>query len=52
MKQALQQQLEAVRAELKCKRVTFSHAKFRYELEVPAEFVKGNRKPKAFEFTS
>ena len=34
------------------RRVDFSHAKFRYELEVPVEHVRGNKKPKNFEFTS
>ena len=30
----------------------FSHAKFRYELEIPERYVKGNKKPKEYEFTS
>jgi DNA mismatch repair protein MSH6 len=34
------------------RRVQFSHAKYRYELEIPAEHVKGNKKPVEFEFTS
>ena len=32
--------------------ITYSHAKFRFEIEVPAELVKGTRKPADFEFTS
>lgn len=28
------------------------HIKFRYELEIPVELVKGNKKPKEFELTS
>lgn len=36
----------------KDKRVQFSHAKFRYEIEVPLDYVKGNKKPMSFEFTS
>lgn len=34
------------------RRITYSHAKHRYELEVPVEHVKGNKKPSNFEFTS
>ena len=30
----------------------WSHAKYRYEVEVPEELVAGNRKPEEFEFTS
>lgn len=36
----------------KDRRVTYSHAKFRYEIEVPVEFVEGKKKPQEFEFTS
>lgn len=52
IKQELDHYLNTIRAQLKCKRINYSHAKFRYELEIPSEFVKGNRKPKEFEFTS
>lgn len=34
------------------RRIDYSHAKFRYELEIPSEHVRGNKKPKNFEFTS
>jgi DNA mismatch repair protein MSH6 len=44
--------LEEVRKDLKCRQIAFSHAKFRFELEVPSELVKGNRKPAHLEFTS
>ena len=30
----------------------FSHAKYRYELEIPSDLVKGAKKPDDFEFTS
>ena len=30
----------------------YSHAKFRYELEIPERYVKGNKKPADFEYTS
>jgi len=36
----------------KDKRINYSHAKFRYELEIPCEIIKGNKKPDDFEFTS
>lgn len=34
------------------RRINFSHAKYRYELEIPQEHVAGNKKPDHFEFTS
>jgi len=34
------------------KRVNWSHAKYRYELEIPEEYVTGKKKPEDFEFTS
>lgn len=37
---------------LKDKRVHYTHTKYRYELEVPTELVRGDKKPKEFEFTS
>jgi DNA mismatch repair protein MSH6 len=33
-------------------RIQFSHAKYRYELEIPSELVNGAKKPDDFEFTS
>ena len=33
-------------------RIEYSHAKYRYELEVPCELVAGNKKPRDFELTS
>jgi DNA mismatch repair protein MSH6 len=36
----------------KDRRISFSHAKTRYEIEIPEEHVKGNKKPKEFEFSS
>ena len=36
----------------KDRRICFSHAKCRYEIEIPKEHVKGTKKPKDFEFTS
>ena len=32
--------------------IEYSHAKYRYEVEIPAELVSGNLKPEDFEFTS
>lgn len=37
---------------MKDKRINWSHAKYRYELEIPEELVKGKKKPDDFEFTS
>jgi len=34
------------------KRINWSHAKYRFEVEVPAELVEGKQKPADFEFTS
>ena len=34
------------------RRITFSHAKNRYEIEIPEEYVKGNLKPEEFELQS
>ena len=52
-KAALDAYLEVVRGRFKERRsISYSHTKFRYELEVPAELVKGSRKPADFEFTS
>lgn len=34
------------------RRLNYSHAKARYELEVPEELVRGNKKPREFELTS
>jgi DNA mismatch repair protein MSH6 len=34
------------------KRINWSHAKYRYELEIPQEMVEGKKKPENFEFTS
>ena len=34
------------------RRINWSHAKYRYELEIPQEYVDGKKKPEDFEFTS
>lgn len=44
--------LKKVREMFKDKRINFSHAKYRYELEIPEDLVKGGKKPTNFEFTS
>ena len=44
--------LDAMRNMMNCKKINYSHAKYRYELEIPSEVVKGNKKPKDFEYTS
>jgi len=52
IKAALEDFLEEMRSRFKCRKIAFSHAKFRFELEIPADIVKGNKKPADFEFTS
>jgi len=46
--------LDRIRARFgnKGKNIAFCHSKFRYEVEVPEELVKGNNKPADFEYTS
>ena len=34
------------------RRINWSHAKYRYELEIPSEYVEGKKKPDDYEFTS
>lgn len=34
------------------RRICFSHAKMRFEVEIPEEHVRGNKKPRDFEMTS
>ena len=34
------------------RRINWSHAKYRYELEIPQECVEGKKKPEEYEFTS
>lgn len=34
------------------RRINWSHAKYRYELEIPQEMVEGKKKPEDYEFTS
>lgn len=34
------------------RRINWSHAKYRYELEIPQEYVEGKKKPEDYEFTS
>lgn len=53
VKEQLSDYLAQVRAQFKCNsQINFSHAKFRYELEIPTELVKGSRRPDDFELTS
>ena len=52
IKNKLDMYLDHIRELLNNKKINFSHAKYRYELEVPEDLVKGNKKPKDFEFTS
>lgn len=44
--------MKQVQQRFKDRRICFSHAKMRYEIEMPEEHVKGNRKPDDFELTS
>jgi DNA mismatch repair protein MSH6 len=41
-----------VRRQFKDENIKFSHAKYRYELEIPEDLVKGDKKPQNYEFTS
>jgi len=52
IKADLNRYLEVIRTKMNNKRIGWSHAKYRYEIEIPVELVKGNKKPKDFEFTS
>ena len=44
--------LGEVRDSFNDERINWSHAKYRYELEIPIEIVEGDKKPEHFEFTS
>ena len=53
----IKQELDAYLIEIRRRfdrdrRINFSHAKFRYEIEMPTEHVQGKKKPEDFEFTS
>ena len=48
----LEQYLDKIRNQFKERRIQFSHAKNRYEIEIPDELVKGGKKPKDFELVS
>ena len=52
IKLRLDEVLQQVRQQFKDKRVAWSHAKYRYELEIPEALVGGKLKPEHFEFTS
>ena len=46
-------QLESIRERFQeHKKINWSHAKYRYEVEIPHELVEGKKKPNDFEFTS
>ena len=44
--------LKEIVKRFKDRRICFSHTKNRYEIEIPQEHVKGNKKPKEFELVS
>jgi DNA mismatch repair protein MSH6 len=53
IKAKLEALLNQVRARFRdTRRINWSHAKYRYEIEVPQEYVEGKKKPAEFEFTS
>eukprot|EP00347_Sterkiella_histriomuscorum_P021958 403332180 len=52
VKQKLESYLQQIRSQFKDRRINWSHAKYRYELELPAELIDGKKKPADFEFTS
>ena len=52
IKQELDDYLKDIQGKFKDRKICFSHAKNRYELEIPEYHVKGNKKPKDFELVS
>ena len=52
IKAKLDAYLQTIVQKFKDRRIAFSHAKNRYEIEVPEEHIKGNRKPPEFELCS
>ena len=52
IKGELDEFLQGIQRRYKDRRICFSHAKNRYEIEIPEEHVKGAKKPKEFELTS
>jgi DNA mismatch repair protein MSH6 len=52
VKAELDEYLEQVKSKFKERRIVYSHAKDRYSIEIPEDHVKGNKKPKEFEFSS
>lgn len=52
IKGELDDYLKSVQTNFKDKRICFSHAKNRYEIEIPEHHVKGNKKPREFELVS
>ena len=41
-----------MRKKLKCNKITYAHAKHRYELQIPEYLVLGNKKPDFLDFSS
>ena len=54
IKTKLDKYLDEIRAQFgdDKQQITWSHAKYRYELEIPSVLLEGNQKPENFEFTS
>ena len=52
IKAKLEEYLTEMKSQFKDRRLCYSHAKQRYELEVPEDLVKGKRKPHDFELMS
>ena len=52
IKAELDAYLETIKQKLGFKKINYVNIKFIYELEIPVELVKGNKKPKEFELTS
>lgn len=52
IKNQLEEYLDKIKNQFKERRIQFSHAKNRYEVEIPDDLVKGNNKPKDYELVS
>ena len=54
VKGKLDKYLEEIRKQFSDEKqqIGWSHAKYRYELEIPSVLLEGNQKPENFEFTS
>ncbi|CAD8188495.1 unnamed protein product [Paramecium pentaurelia] len=49
---SLQDELEKWKKKLKCPDIVYTHARIRYQLEIPEKYLEGNQKPKELIITS